>query len=94
MGAYHSSDLPSLFGTEGNFRGPATPFEVATSHKMQDLWLAFAEDPENGPRKNGWPDYSAGFLAAFGGENKTIQVLPVGEIDDGACNFLGLNIVD
>jgi acetylcholinesterase len=92
MGGYHSSELPMIFGTEGDFRGPATQFEVATSEKMQDLWLVFANDPQEGLSKNGWATYAEGFLAAFGGANElgldeTIQLVPVNEIDDGACSF-------
>lgn len=31
MGAYHSSELPMLMGTSGDFRGPSTPLEAEAS---------------------------------------------------------------
>jgi len=31
MGAYHSSELPMLMGTYGDFRSPGTQLEAATS---------------------------------------------------------------
>lgn len=57
MGAYHSSELPMLFGTHPNYRGPSTPLEYATSHAMQDAWVAFASDPVTGLKSQDWPVY-------------------------------------
>ncbi|KAK4497208.1 hypothetical protein PRZ48_011658 [Zasmidium cellare] len=54
MGAYHSSELPLLFGTHPNYRGPSTALEYATSHAMQDAWVAFAKDPVNGLESQDW----------------------------------------
>lgn len=56
-GPYHSSELPLIFGTSGIARGASTPFEIETSEKMQDYWLAFAEDPVNGLPAMGWNAY-------------------------------------
>lgn len=56
-GAYHSSELPLIFGTHGIARGASTPFEVQVSEQMQDYWLAFAQDPINGLPKLGWEAY-------------------------------------
>ncbi|KAF2684071.1 para-nitrobenzyl esterase [Lentithecium fluviatile CBS 122367] len=56
-GAFHSSELPLVFGTHDLLRGPSTPFEIAVSEKMQDYWVAFAEDPVNGLPKMGWNAY-------------------------------------
>jgi acetylcholinesterase len=67
LGAYHSSELPMIFGTSGDFRGPSTSFELATSRAMQDRWLAFAEDPEGGLERLGWGNSSAQEAAVFGG---------------------------
>ncbi|KAI7482988.1 acetylcholinesterase [Hortaea werneckii] len=58
MGAYHSSELPMLFGTHPNFRGPSTPLEYATSHAFQDAYVAFARDPEHGLAMQDWQQYS------------------------------------
>lgn len=68
MGAYHSSELPLLFGTYGDFRGSGTDFEDKTSEIMQDYYLAFALDPESGLESAGWPKYSTGLVEIFGGE--------------------------
>ncbi|ODA80656.1 hypothetical protein RJ55_03615 [Drechmeria coniospora] len=55
LGAYHSSELPLVFGNLG-IEGPVTgPFEHRASRYMQDLFLAFAEDPTGGLSRAGWP---------------------------------------
>lgn len=59
-GAYHSADLPLVFGTYGIARGNGTEFEKQVSEKMQDYWVAFAEDPVNGLPKLGWNSYAGG----------------------------------
>ncbi|KAH8653790.1 Alpha/Beta hydrolase protein [Xylariales sp. PMI_506] len=62
-GAYHAAELPLLFGTAGDYHGPSTSQENRVSQTMQDLWLEFAQDPENGLRKVGWGPYSEGKAA-------------------------------
>lgn len=62
-GAYHASELPMVFGTYDQFRGPGTEFEKETSEKMQDLWLKFAENPA---KPNGWQEYRTGNGLEFG----------------------------
>lgn len=49
FGAYHSSELPLLFGTHYEYRSPSTNFEWEVSHAMEALWLSFAEDATRGP---------------------------------------------
>jgi hypothetical protein len=49
FGAYHSSELPLLFGTHSEYGGPSTKFEWDVSYAMEALWLSFAEDPARGP---------------------------------------------
>ncbi|KAF4627233.1 hypothetical protein G7Y89_g10927 [Cudoniella acicularis] len=44
--AYHSSELPLLFGTSSIAHSESTAFELALSKRMQDLWLAFIGDPD------------------------------------------------
>ena len=48
-----------LFGTHPNYRGESSRLEWATSHAMQDAWLAFAKDPERGLQQQGWKTYGA-----------------------------------
>lgn len=55
--AYHSSEIPMIMGTHGNFRGPSTALENATSELMQDRWLSFATKGASGLESNGWPHY-------------------------------------
>lgn len=47
-----------LMGTHPDSRGPSTPAEYATSHAMQDAWVAFANDPCNGLESQDWPVYA------------------------------------
>ncbi|PYH48725.1 carboxylesterase [Aspergillus saccharolyticus JOP 1030-1] len=50
FGAYHSSELPLLFGTHSQYGGsPSTQFEWEVSYAMEALWLSFAEAPSRGP---------------------------------------------
>ncbi|KAJ5945959.1 chlorogenic acid esterase precursor [Penicillium verhagenii] len=51
FGAYHSSELPLVFGTHNEYRGRSTEFEWEVSYAMEALWLSFAEDPTRGPAR-------------------------------------------
>ncbi|KAJ5657386.1 chlorogenic acid esterase precursor [Penicillium longicatenatum] len=51
FGAYHSSELPLLFGTHDEYRSRSTKFEWELSYAMEALWLSFAEDPTRGPAR-------------------------------------------
>lgn len=57
LGAYHSAELPLLFGTFDNFRGQGPALENATSVAMQDAWLAFAKNGGKGLESTGWNSY-------------------------------------
>ncbi|KAF2193199.1 para-nitrobenzyl esterase [Zopfia rhizophila CBS 207.26] len=76
-GAYHSSELPLIFGTHGIARGASTPFEIQVSMQMQDYWLAFAEDPVNGLPEMGWTAYMPEGNAVFIGRDVVVQ--PIAE---------------
>ncbi|KAK4198270.1 Alpha/Beta hydrolase protein [Triangularia verruculosa] len=77
MGAYHSAELPLLFGTNSMFRGLSTPEEEACSEAMQDSWVAFATGGQAGLEATGWPRYDnldTGLVREFGQlENGTAQ---------------------
>lgn len=68
FGAYHSSELPLLFGTHSQYGSPSTQFEWDVSYAMQALWLSFVEDPVRGPVRpaldgvTGHPDRSETFF--------------------------------
>ncbi|KAJ5668896.1 hypothetical protein N7462_009966 [Penicillium macrosclerotiorum] len=51
FGAYHSSELPLIFGTHFQYGGPSTSFEWDVSYAMEALWLSFAENPTRGPTR-------------------------------------------
>jgi acetylcholinesterase len=82
-GAFHSSDLPMIFGTYDLVRGPATEFQTQVSEKMQEYWVAFAEDPENGLPKLGWKGYEggAGQGVIFGHDGKIEQPIAESKLD-------------
>lgn len=71
--AYHSSDIPMVFGTS-DLLGPNTATETATSKYMQDAWAAFARDPENGLQ---WPKYDPDALSSWA--SRTIRRLCMDE---------------
>lgn len=82
MGAYHFAELPLIMGTHSDYRSNSTPFEFALSHKMQDLWLAFAKDPENGVPSRGWTPYSSnGSAVVFGKDNTLVQKESIATLD-------------
>ncbi|KAF4449065.1 hypothetical protein F53441_7609 [Fusarium austroafricanum] len=85
-GAYHSAELPLIFGTHGIARGKSTPFEVEVSHSMQDHWLAFIQDPVSGLDKLGWKPTSSGGLdtlqtgVEFGFKNEVLRNTMAGNL--------------
>ncbi|KAI0448971.1 Alpha/Beta hydrolase protein [Xylaria acuta] len=54
LGAYHTADLPMVFGTYG-LDGPSSAFEEQVSRRMQDLYLEFIKEPAEGLKHAGWP---------------------------------------
>lgn len=82
-GPYHTSDIPMVFGTYGLARGPGTEFQKQVSEKMQEYWVAFAEDSVNGLQKLGWDAYEngAGAGVMFGYEEKVEQKIGEGKLD-------------
>lgn len=82
-GAYHSSELPLIFGTHSLFRGESTPFEYAVSYRYQDLYLAFANDPANGLAAQGWPAYKPnGSVLKIGDDGLVTQLMDVKILQD------------
>ncbi|SCO40515.1 related to triacylglycerol lipase V precursor [Fusarium fujikuroi] len=59
-GAYHSAEIPTLFGTFPE--KDATEFQEKLSREMQKAWGKFIRDPTNGP---GWEQISN--IGVFGG---------------------------
>jgi acetylcholinesterase len=86
MGSYHFSELPLIMGTHGDYRGSSTAFETELSNTMQDLWLAFAKDPNGGLTSSSWTPYSSnGTALVLGRDDTLVQNEPVVNLD-GACS--------
>ena len=57
-GAYHSSEIPQIFGNAARLSGVAdTPEENIVGDTMRHAWAEFAKDPDNGLVTLGWPVY-------------------------------------
>ncbi|KAF2638735.1 alpha/beta-hydrolase [Massarina eburnea CBS 473.64] len=83
LGAFHSSDIPMVFGTS-DLRGPGTDAERVVSAYMQSAFAAFARDPESGLD---WPKYDpAGeTLVELALDNSTEVQFAKGDSFDGLC---------
>ena len=55
-GAYHSSELPFVFGT---FLDTLTPEEQTLSGQLQDAWLSVANGSPSLPSDTPWPTYDS-----------------------------------
>lgn len=86
LGAYHSSDIPMVFGTS-DLRGPDTAEEHAASKYHQSAWATFAKDPARGLVKYGWPTYrpDARTLVKLGLNGTVGAVFDQGDAFDAAC---------
>lgn len=87
--AYHSSDLPLILDTYGIARGKGSKFQKELSEKIQDFWVAFAEDPVHGLPKLGWNACQPGgeaVLLAVG--DSTVQGIEESELW-APCNLRG-----
>jgi carboxylesterase type B len=84
LGAYHSSDMPMVFGTS-DMTGADTELEAKTSAYMQGAWAAFARDPATGLSRSegayGWPRYQSEekTLVQLGLEGTAEAVLATGD---------------
>lgn len=87
LGAFHSAELPMLFGTHPNFRGESTELEYETSHAMQDAWVAFAREGVRGLQGEGWKEYEAvgeGTVREFG-DGVAAKDVSIAELE-GKCD--------
>jgi len=80
-GAYHTSELPLLFGTYAEYGGPSTPLEAATSAHWQDLYLAFMKDPTNGLPAMGWPAWEPTGSAIVFGNGTASSLISIPDLD-------------
>ncbi|KAJ5728538.1 chlorogenic acid esterase precursor [Penicillium malachiteum] len=87
-GAYHTSELPLLFGTWEDYGGPGTSFEAAVSAHWQDLYLEFMKDPVHGLPRYGWPAYSPNGSATLMGEKgRVLQLMNITVLQDGCAGI-------
>ncbi|KAJ5760695.1 hypothetical protein N7520_007851 [Penicillium odoratum] len=85
LGAYHTAELPLIFGTSSIY-GPDTLLEKDVSAKMQDRWLAFAKDPENGLSQHGWPgSTNREVLLLVDSVNQIVSSMVADNVIDNAC---------
>jgi carboxylesterase type B len=87
LGAYHSSDIPIMFGTHDILTkyGKSSDFEIAVSHAMQDNMVAFAADPWHGLEKLDWYNANtSGKVAEFGADRHVVRHVVHNTIDS-AC---------
>lgn len=93
-GAFHSSDIPMVFGTYALARGPGTDFQEQVSEKMQKYWVAFAEDPMNGLPKLGWDGYQGGSGEGvmFGYEGQISQPIAESRLDQPCDGLVPNNL--
>jgi carboxylesterase type B len=79
LGAYHTADLPLVFGTYGTEGSATEPFEKRVSERLQDLYLEFMRDPVNGLKKAGWPEITGDLdkrvIMMFAADDKVEQVV-------------------
>ncbi|KAE8312648.1 Alpha/Beta hydrolase protein [Aspergillus transmontanensis] len=88
LGAYHTSELPLIFGTSSIY-GPDSHFERAVSAKMQDLWVAFAKDPEDGLVHQGWPKAGSTdgkVMILADSVTNTVSTVMADRVIDDACH--------
>jgi len=98
-GAWHSSELPEVFGTF--IPATATAAEATLSHTMQTLVANFVKNPTVAPAPN-WPKYVPGNLTttlaklAYNGNVDANNVVQAVESDsiDFPCNVLWNNLLD
>ncbi|KAF5623491.1 triacylglycerol lipase V [Fusarium sp. NRRL 25303] len=94
LGAYHTAELPLIFGTHG-IEGPSAKFERKVSERMQDLYLRFASDPVHGLEKDGWPAAQAQLdrskLVKWAGNGKVEQIVSAKKLID-ECTRNGFDV--
>ena len=62
------------------------------SEKMQDLYLAFASDPVNGLKNEGWPVYKpAGQAIEFGKDGKVTQEISISSLGAPCVGYVPSN---
>ncbi|KAL1955878.1 hypothetical protein VTO42DRAFT_8036 [Malbranchea cinnamomea] len=89
-GAYHSSEIFTLFGTAEPVTGfENTPEQEAFGDNIRHAWSTFARDPVNGLAELGWPKWQTWTrsLVQLGYNNNPEASFTYGVIHDAACRL-------
>lgn len=84
-GAFHSSELPLVFGTY-NVKG-ATAQQIALSNSIMSAWTNFAKNPDRGPGWNAVGTFDGLDLGDFGTGGTAGVTVRSGEWIDRACRI-------
>jgi hypothetical protein len=89
--AFHASEIPIVFGTYNSSPfGPPTGPEISLSRYVQDAWVTFARDPQQGLSNFGWPKYNpntASLVQIGNSANQTGVIFAQGNSFDGGCQL-------
>ncbi|KAF1987299.1 alpha/beta-hydrolase [Aulographum hederae CBS 113979] len=96
MGAYHSAEIPLVFGATEQKPGASmnTPEEEMLSMNMMTAWAMFAKDPERGLSSMGWPMYdpAGDTLIRLGFNNMSKPDFAAVSMYDADCAAAGFNM--
>ncbi|KAK4224466.1 cholinesterase precursor [Podospora fimiseda] len=93
-GAYHGVDMHMIFGGSADVSGlPASTEQRRLTRLMQRLWFSFANNPESGLEKLGWPRYDPGgkTLVELGLDNKAEVKLAFPYEYDAPCSEITMS---
>ncbi|KAF8533104.1 Alpha/Beta hydrolase protein [Trichophaea hybrida] len=98
--AYHSSELPLLFGTWKAWKAWGvqnnTEREERASRELMRMWTAFIKDPTEGLEKRGWRRYSEKgetLVEIFPNEEVTVKLVESGMFDKGCESLPTVNLL-
>ncbi|TFK26288.1 carboxylesterase [Coprinopsis marcescibilis] len=89
--AFHSSEIPLIFGTYRDISSSSSPEETALSNTIQAAWVAFAKNPTSGLTSLNWPKYdpSSDTLVQLGNrENQTGISFAPPRLLDATCDSI------
>ncbi|KAJ9165280.1 Carboxylic ester hydrolase [Coniochaeta hoffmannii] len=89
LGAWHGSELPLVFGTDGLYRGESSELERITSWAMQDIWVEFVATAGRNISVVGWErgkQVDGGPVVEFG-NGVPARVIDTREME-GRCELL------
>jgi len=70
-----------IFGTAGIYHGTSTTYKNIASRKLQDIWLEFAKDPQNGLGNVVWSPYAEGKAVLLGNTDMPVKRIDILQLD-------------